>query len=223
MKKNILIAALLYSTGIVSAADQVADDNAQNYTGFYLGAGVSYNKDKNRVPYVARISEKTKIDINSAEADLLVGYLYQFQNNITAGLEAGCTFSFSNSKTESHSGSNVMITNKMNKKRFSPRLGILLGYSINNKWLPFIKVGVTHFNQTREANISIRIPSINTVYSSSLKKTAPFVGIGCDYRINKLFSVRLEGQYVSKRKIVLTNTGFERSSYSVRLTAIYHI
>lgn len=228
MKKNILIAVLLYSTGIISAADQIANDNIQNYTGFYLGAGVSYNKNKNRVPYVAITSEKTKRDINSAGADLLVGYFYQLQNNIIAGLEAGCTFSSRNSKTEtSHMGANT-VTNKMKKERFSPRLGILLGYSINNKWLPFIKVGVTHLKQTSELNVCYLIQrfrrNISLKSTSSRKTISPFVGIGCDYRINKLFSVRLEGQYVFKRKTVLTNnTGFERSSYSVRLAAIYHI
>lgn len=90
MNKSILIAALLYSTGTVLGATEANDNAQKTFTGGYLGAGIGYNKDKNKNK-VETAKVETKININSVGANLFAGYLYQFQNNFTVGIEASCT------------------------------------------------------------------------------------------------------------------------------------
>lgn len=100
---------------------------------------------------------------------------------------------------------------------------MLLGYSVDNKWLPFVMFGITHFKQTRAIYVATMGLQSDTV-KTHLKKVAPFIRIGCNYRLNKPFSIRLEGEHDFKRKVKdAYNNDLTCTRYSIKLALIYHI
>lgn len=206
----------------VSASDAESDGSASPKAGsFYalLGAGWEHDQYKGNIKNTKLGYEKK---FNLAAITVGAGYQFQFQNKVVTGVEITCDVDLgSDSKEVTLTEAGNSYNGKVKKENCLPQLALLFGYSINNKYLPFIKIGGAYSKQTHEGHV----PGLSLSYSN--KTVVPFLSAGCDYKVNEKFGIRIEANYnfhhkktVSFAQNIIT---FKRTRYGVKLAAIYHI
>lgn len=217
MKNSILAAALFLSAANVFAASDAANDNNSSFSGCIAGVSVGWNHDE----FEGKVPDfKAKEKMNSATLGFLLGYRYQAQNKIVVGTEVNCDFDLG-TRTKKIQALNGIADGKIKNERYFPSLVLVLGYAVNENWLPYVKLGGTLTKQEYKANDG------QVDFKLSTRKFVPCIALGVDRKINKKFSIRLEGKYNFKNEDTYNANNlyvkFKNTRYGVRLAAIYHI
>lgn len=218
MKNSILAAALFLSAANVFAVSDTANDNNSSFSGCIAGVSVGWSHDEfeGKIPAFIKSKEKK----NSATVGFLLGYRYQAQNKFVVGTEVNCDFDLG-SRTKEIRVLNGIADGKIENERYFPSLVLVVGYAVNENWLPYVKFGGTLTKQEYKANDG----QVN--FKLSTREFVPCIALGVDRKINKKFSIRLEGKYNFKNEDSYNANNvcikFKNTRYSVRLAAIYHI
>lgn len=214
MKNSILAAALFLSAANVFAASDAANDNNSSFGGPIVGVSAGWSHDE----FDGKVfNEKAKEKKNSATLGILLGYRYQAQNKFVVGIEANCDFDLGTRTKKIYVVRNgVVFDGKVDNERYFPSVVVVLGYAVNENWLPYVKFGGTLTKQEYK--------TANNRASLSKRGVVPCIALGVDRKINKKFSIRLEGKYNFKNEEkYLDIVKLKNTRYGVKLAVIYHI